>query len=192
MNAKVNWFFEKDTQWKDEYAALRAIVLDSGLKEDLKWGVPCYTFRGKNVVLIHGFKNYCALLFHKGVLLKDEANILIQQTKNVQAARQLRFKNSDNIATQIEQITAYIKEAIAIEKSGKKVKLKKTEDYPIPDEFREKLDEDADLKRAFYALTPGRQRAYLYYFNQAKRAKTRETRVEKYIPKILDGLGKDD
>src|SRR5699024_73337 len=136
MNTKVNWFFEKDTQWKDEYAALRAIVLDSGLKEDLKWGVPCYTFRGKNVVLIHGFKNYCALLFQKGVLLKDEANILIQQTENVQAARQLRFKNSDNIATQKEQITAYIKEAIAIEKSGKKVKLKKTEDYPIPDEFR--------------------------------------------------------
>lgn len=192
MNPKVNWFFDKDTKWKKEYAHLRNLVLDSGLTEELKWGVPCYTYRSKNVVLIHGFKNYCALLFHKGVLLKDYGEKLIQQTENVQAARQLRFENLNEIEAQHQLITDYIGEAIEVEKSGKKVPMKKTKDFDIPAEFQEKIDQDLDLKRAFQALTPGRQRAYLYYFSQAKRAQTRAARVEKFIPKILDGKGKDD
>lgn len=192
MNPKVDWFFRKDTKWKEEYAELRRIVLECGLTEELKWGVPCYTFRSKNVVLIHGFKQYCALLFHKGVLLEDPDGLLIQQTEHVQSARQLRFVHLAEIKEQDDRIKDYIEEAIAVEKSGKEVKLKETKDFTVPIEFQVKLDSDADLKRAFYALTPGRQRAYLFYFAQAKQSKTRESRVEKFIPKILDGEGKDD
>lgn len=192
MNPKVDWFFRKDTKWKEEYAELRRIVLECGLTEELKWGVPCYTFRSKNVVLIHGFKQYCALLFHKGVLLEDPDGLLIQQTEHVQSARQLRFAHLAEIKEQDDRIKDYIEEAIAVEKSGKEVKLKETKDFTVPIEFQVKLDSDADLKRAFYALTPGRQRAYLFYFAQAKQSKTRESRVEKFIPKILDGEGKDD
>lgn len=192
MNPKVNWFFDKDTKWKKEYALLREVLLESELTEELKWGKPCYTLQGKNVVLIHGFKDYCALLFHKGVLMKDPNKLLIQQTENVQTARQLRFTNLNQIREQKEVIEDYIQEAIEVEQSGKKIKLKKTEDYEVPEEFQSRLDNDPDLKRAFYALTPGRQRGYLYYFSQAKRSQTRKNRVDKYIPQILDGKGKDD
>lgn len=192
MNPKVDWFFDKDTKWKKEYAELRTIILDCGLTEELKWGVPCYTFRSKNVVLIHGFKDYCAVLFHKGVLLKNTENLLIQQTENVQAARQLRFADLKQITEQEEIIQDYVEEAIEVEKSGQKIALKKTEDFEVPEEFQVKIDKDPDLKRAFYTLTPGRQRAYLFYFSQAKRSQTRKDRVEKFIPKILDGKGKDD
>lgn len=191
-NPKLNWFFDKDTKWKEEYACLRNIVLDCRLTEELKWGVPCYTFRGKNVVLIHGFKNYCALLFHKGVLLKDESKVLIQQTENVQSARQLRFSNLDKIRAQKDLIKNYIQEAIEVEKSGKKVQLKKTKEYSIPEEFQHELDTNSELEHAFQSLTPGRQRGYLFYFSQAKRSSTRKSRVEKFIPKILEGKGKDD
>lgn len=192
MNPKVNWFFDKDSPWKKEYAFLREILLDSELNETLKWGKPCYTIHGKNVVLIHGFKDYCALLFHKGVLMNDPDKLLIQQTENVQSARQLRFTGLDQIREQEEVIKDYIQEAIEVERLGKKVKLKKTKDYEVLEEFQVELDNDPDLERAFYALTPGRQRGYLYYFSQAKRFQTRKNRVKKYIPQILDGKGKED
>lgn len=182
----------KAKQWKEEFEKLREIVLDCGLDEDIKWMHPCYMYEGKNVVLIHGFKNYCALLFHKGALLKDLHGLLIQQTENVQSARQLRFTSAAQIDEQQLIIKSYIDEAIALEKSGQKVELKKTADYPVPEELQNKFAELPSLKTAFESLTPGRQRAYLYYFNQAKQAKTREARVEKYIPHILDGKGMDD
>ncbi len=162
------------------------------LIEDFKWMHPCYTFYGKNVVLIHSFKSYCALLFHKGVLLSDTRGILIQQTKNVQSARQLRFTHIDEIYAQKDIIKEYVKEAIALEKSGKKVVLKTTADYPIPQELRDKFQENRLLEKAFYALSPGRQRAYLFYFTQAKQSTTRLTRIKKYIPKILEGNGIHD
>ena len=192
MNPKVDWFFEKDTNWQKEYEKLRTIILDCGLMEELKWGCPCYTFENTNIVLIHGFKEYCALLFFKGALLNDPNRILIQQTKNVQSARQIRFTNVKEIVKMEKILKAYVYEAIEVEKAGLKVKLKKTSDYKIPEEFQKKLNKNAGLKKAFEALTPGRQRAYIFYFSQAKQSKTREERVEKYIKKILSGKGLDD
>lgn len=192
MNPKVDFFFEKPTQWQKEYRQLRALVLDCGLTEELKWGVPCYTFQGSNVVLIHGFKEYCALLFHKGALLQDAEHILIQQTENVQSARQIRFTDVKEIVEIKSLLKSYIFEAIEVEKAGLKVELKKTKEYPIPQEFQVKLDENPELKAAFEALTPGRQRGYLLHFASAKQAKTREERVEKLIPQILNRKGLND
>ncbi len=192
MNPKVDFFFEKASKWQEEYKLLRTIVLDCGLIEELKWGVPCYTFQQTNVVLIHGFKDYCALLFHKGALLNDAEGILIQQTENVQAARQIRFTSLEQILEMKSIIKAYIFEAIEVEKAGLKVELKKTTEFKMADEFQAVLDEIPELKTSFYALTPGRQRAYLLHFSAPKQAKTREARVEKYIPKILDGKGLED
>jgi len=192
MNPKVDWYFSKNKKWQDEIVALRTIVLETGLEEELKWGCPCYVQADSNIVLIHVFKDYCALLFFKGSLLKDPEGILIQQTANVQAARQLRFTSLAEITKKKRVIRAYIKEAIAIEKSGAKVPLKKTKEFEMPEEFKNKLDETAGLKAAFKALTPGRQRGYLLYFSSAKQSKTREVRIEKYIPQILDGKGLED
>jgi uncharacterized protein YdeI (YjbR/CyaY-like superfamily) len=192
MNPKVDWFFTKDTKWQEEYAELRMLVLDCGLTEELKWGCPCYTSQENNVVLIHGFKDYCALLFMQGALMKDEQGILIQQTENVQAARQIRFKNLQEILKSESIIKSYIKEAVEIEKSGLKVELKKTTEFKMPEEFQQLLDEMPELKTAFHALTPGRQRGYLLHFSAPKQAKTREARIEKYVPQILVGKGLED
>jgi uncharacterized protein YdeI (YjbR/CyaY-like superfamily) len=193
MNDKVDQFLDKASNWKQEMTLLREIILDNkDLTEDYKWMHPCYTLQGKNVVLIHGFKDYCALLFHKGALLKDPKGILIQQTENVQSARQIRFTGINQIKQQKAIIKDYIKEAVAIQRSGKKVTLKETKDFSFPEELAIKLKEDKDLHNAFYALTPGRQRAYLFYFGQAKQSQTRVSRIEKYIPKIFDGKGIDD
>lgn len=192
MNPKVDFFFAKEGSWQKEYEKLRMIILDCGLTEELKWGCPCYTFEGANIVLIHGFKEYCAVLFFKGALLNDANNILIQQSENVQAARQVRFTNAKEI-TKLEKILkAYIYEAIEVERAGLKVKLKKTTEFKMPEEFKTKLAKKPALKKAFEALTPGRQRAYLLHFSQAKQAKTREARIEKYIPQILKGKGLND
>lgn len=192
MNPKVDFYFNKESKWQQEYGLLRKIALSCGLTETLKWGCPCYTLRDANIVLIHGFKDYCAYLFFKGALLPDPDGILIQQTENVQSARQVRFTDVGEITKLETTLKEYIKEAIKVEKAGLKVALKKTEEYDVPEEFQIRLDKDKNLAKAFKALTPGRQRAYLYHFSQAKQAKTRETRVEKYIPKILDGKGLDD
>ena len=192
MNPKVDWFFSKAEKWQEEFKKLRRIILDCGLTEELKWGKPSYTFQKSNIVLIHGFKEYCALLFFKGALLKDADGILIQQTKNVQAARQIRFTDVREIVQMEPILKAYIQEAIEVEKAGLKVKLKKTSEFTIPDEFQDKLDAIPALKAAFDALTPGRQRAYLLYFSAPKQSKTRESRVEKYVQQIFDGKGLDD
>jgi uncharacterized protein YdeI (YjbR/CyaY-like superfamily) len=192
MNPKVDFYFTKTTKWQKELEKLRMIVLDSKLTEELKWGVPCYSFEKKNIVLIHVFKEYCALLFFKGALLKDTKGILIQQTKNVQAARQMRFTHIEEIVKSERLIKAYIKEAIEVEKDGLKVDFKKTKEYNIPEEFKTKLNELPVLKKSFYSLTPGRQRGYLLYFSSAKQAATRESRIKKYIKKILNGKGLDD
>lgn len=192
MNPKVDFFFSKAKNWQEEFEQLRVIMLDCGLTEALKWGVPCYTFQQRNIVLMHGFKEYCALLFFKGVLLKDTRGLLIQQTENVQAARQIRFTNVREIIKLKPAVKAYIREAIEVEKSGLKVKLKKTSEFAVPEEFQVKLDENAALKTAFKALTPGRQRAYLFYFSQPKQSKTRVSRVEKCVRQILKGKGLDD
>lgn len=192
MNPKVDRFFNKDTKWKEEFRRLRDLALDSGLSEELKWGHPCYTFKGKNVVLIHGFKDYCALLFHKGVLLRDVAGILIQQTENVQGARQVRFTSLKEIKKLAPVLRAYIHEAVEVERSGRKVPMKKTAEFAMPEEFAAQLKKMPALKKAFQGLTPGRQRAYLLYFSSAKQAKTREARIEKNVERILDGKGLDD
>ncbi|HVU96412.1 MAG TPA: DUF1801 domain-containing protein [Puia sp.] len=192
MNPKVDFVFEKDSKWQKEYKLLRSIVLDCGMTEELKWGQPCYMYDNANIVVIHGFKEYCALLFFKGALLNDPEGILIQQTENVQAARQLRFTSAKEITGMKATIKAYLYEAIEVEKAGLKVKLKKTSEFPMPEEFKKKLDKRPALEKAFYALTPGRQRAYLLHFSQPKMARTREARVEKYVPQILKGLGIDD
>ena len=192
MNPKVDWFFNKATPWQEEYTKLRMIALDCGLTEELKWGCPCYTLDGKNIVLIHGFKEYCAYLFFKGALLNDANDILIQQTKDVQSPRQVRFANVLEIVELEPVLKAYIHEAIEVEKAGLKIVPKTTAEYDVPAEFQSKLDRIPALKTAFEALTPGRQRGYLYYFSQPKTAKTREARVEKYIPQILSGKGLDD
>lgn len=186
---KVDSYIEKIKNWKEETKILREICLDCGLSEDFKWMHPCYTFKGKNIVLIHGFKSYCALLFHKGVLLKDADKILIQQTENVQSARQIRFTNLKEIIDLKSTIKTYIFEAIEAEKAGLKVKMKKTSEYKTPLEFKKALEENSELKAAFYALTPGRQKGYLLYFSQAKQSKTRVSRIEKHIPKIIKGKG---
>ena len=192
MNPKVHWFFTKATQWQKEYDALRLLVLDCGLTEELKWGCPCYTFEKSNIVLIHGFKEYCALLFMKGALLNDTNGILIQQTENVQAARQIRFTNIQEIVEQETVLKDYIKQAIEVEKAGLKVELKKTTEFNMPEEFQLVLDDMPELKTAFEALTPGRQRGYLLYFSAPKQAKTRESRIEKSIEQILEGKGLND
>ncbi|WP_308639854.1 YdeI/OmpD-associated family protein [Paenibacillus silvisoli] len=191
-NPTVDLFISKAKTWKAEYEKLRAIVLDCQLTEDYKWMHPCYTYQGKNVVLIHGFKEYVALLFHKGALLKDPKGILIQQTENVQAARQIRFTELREIAAMETIIKDYIYEAIEVEKSGVEVSFKKSTEFAVAEEFQSKLDEDPALKTAFEALTPGRQRAYLLHFSQPKQSKTRAARVEKYMPQILSGKGIDD
>ena len=191
-NPKVDWFSAKAEQWQDEFKKLRTIALDCPVTEELKWGVPCYTFEKKNVVLIHGFKEYCALLFVKGALLKDPKGILVQQTENVQAARQIRFTNLREIVKMESTIKAYIHEAIEAEVTGLEVKYKKTTEFDMPEEFQNKLDENSELQEAFDSLTPGRQRGYLLYFSAPKQSKTRESRIEKCIPKILKGKGLND
>jgi uncharacterized protein YdeI (YjbR/CyaY-like superfamily) len=192
MNPKVDFFFNKAEKWQEEYEKLRMIVLDCGLTEEVKWGVPCYTFQQSNIVLIHGFKEYCALLFHKGALLKDPDGILIQQTENVQSARQIRFTTVQEIIKMEASVKAYIFEAIEVEKAGLKVDFKKTTEFAMPEEFINKLEEVPGLQDAFAALTPGRQRAYILYFSASKQAKTRESRIEKYTQQILNGKGLDD
>ena len=192
MNPKVDFYFIKAKKWQEELEKLRMIVLDCGLTEELKWGCPCYTFQKTNIVLIHVFKEYCALLFFKGALLNDPEDILIQQTKNVQAARQIRFTNVREIVKMAPILKAYIYEAIEVEKAGLKVNLKKTSEFKIPEEFQNKLDAIPALKTAFDALTPGRQRAYILYFSAPKQSKTRESRVEKCMQQILNGKGLND
>ena len=192
MNPKVDFFFNKNSKWQDEYELLRTIILDCGLTEELKWGKPCYTVNGNNVVLIHGFKDYCALLFLKGVLLKDAEDILVQQTKNVQSARQIRFTDVEQINDMMAVIRSYIFEAVEVEKAGLEVPMKKTSDFEMAEEFREKLDAIPELKEAFESLTPDRQRGYLLHFSGAKQSKTRTSRVEKCIPDILEGKGLND
>jgi uncharacterized protein YdeI (YjbR/CyaY-like superfamily) len=192
MNPKVDFCFNKAKKWQEELKKLRTIVLDCGLTEELKWGQACYTSQGRNIVLIHAFKEYCALLFFKGVLLKDPKGILIQQTENVQAARQIRFTNIQEIVKLKPVLKAYINEAVKVEKSGLKVVLKKTTEFNMPEEFKNKLDKNSRLKKAFEVLTPGRQRAYLLYFSAAKQSETRAARVEKYMQQILDGKGLND
>ena len=192
MNPKVDWYFSKADNWYDEIEKLRTIVLDCLLTEELKWGCPCYSYQGNNIVLIHMFKEYCALLFFKGALLNDADNILVQQTKNVQAARQIRFTSLSEITEMETIVKAYIYEAIEVEKAGLKVEFKKTAEFEMPKEFQNRLNKNAALKKAFYALTPGRQRGYLLYFSSAKQSKTREARIKKYIKPILKGKGVDD
>ncbi len=194
MNPKVDFYFSKAKKWQEEIEKLRMITLDCELTEELKWGVPCYTFRERNIVLIHVFKEYCALLFFKGALLKDTNDILIQQTKNVQAARQIRFTNVQEIVEKEATLKAYIYEAMEVEKAGLEVNFKKTTEFTISEEFQKKLSAKggATLKAAFEALTPGRQRAYMLYFSAPKQSKTRESRVEKCVQQILDGKGLND
>ena len=192
MNPTVDKFLAKTKKWPEEFKKLRSIILDCDLTEELKWGVPCYTFENRNVVLIHGFKEYCAILFVKGVLLKDAKSILIQQTENVQAARQIRFTNVREIIKLEPVLKAYIHEAIEVEKAGLKVNYRKTSDFRVPKEFQNKLNELPALKTAFKALTPGRQRAYIFYFSGAKLSKTRQSRVEQCMPQILNGKGLND
>ncbi|MDN4602342.1 YdeI family protein [Paenibacillus sp. F6_3S_P_1C] len=191
-NPKVDGYLNKAKKWKEESVKLREIILDCGLTEDFKWMHPCYTLENKNVVIIHGFKEYCALLFHKGALLKDKQGILVQQTENVQSARQIRFTNIQQIVDMENILKEYIQEAIEVEKAGLKVTLKEHTEYDVPEEFQHQLDENPALKEAFEALTPGRQRAYLYYFSQPKQSKTRVSRVEKYTQQILEGKGLND
>jgi uncharacterized protein YdeI (YjbR/CyaY-like superfamily) len=192
MNPKVDAFISRASNWREEFEKLRNIILDCGLTEELKWGVPCYTFEKSNIVLIHGFKEYCAILFVKGALLQDARGILITQTENVQSARQVRFTNVREIVELEPILKAYIYEAVEAEKAGLKVNYKKATEFPIADEFQNKLDETPALNTAFYALTPGRQRAYLLYFSAPKQSKTREARVEKCVEQILDGKGLND
>jgi uncharacterized protein YdeI (YjbR/CyaY-like superfamily) len=191
-NPKVEFYFRKDNQWQAELASLRRIVLDCGLTEELKWGVPCYTFQNKNIVLLHVFKEYCALLFVKGALLHDENGILVQQTKNTQSARQIRFTQVQDIVEMAPIIKAYLYEAIEVEKAGLKVDFIKPEDLQLPEEFQKRIAETPALKMAFEALTPGRQKAYLMYFSEPKQSKTREARVEKYTQHILNDKGLHD
>ena len=192
MNPNVDFYFSKAKKWQKELEKLRMIVLDCGLTEELKWGVPCYTFQKSNIVLIHVFKEYCALLFFKGALLKDINSILIQQTENVQAARQIRFTNVREIVKMKPIVKAYIYEAVEVEEAGLKVNLKETTEFIIPEEFQKKLDKIPALKTAFDALTPGRQRGYILYFSAPKQSKTRESRVEKCMQQILNGKGLND
>jgi uncharacterized protein YdeI (YjbR/CyaY-like superfamily) len=191
-NPKVDWFFDKKGKWQEVCQELRNLVLDCGLTEELKWGCPCYLIQKSNIVLVHVFKDYCALLFMQGALLTDQKKILVQQTKNVQSARQIRFTEIDDILKNKSTIKAYIKEAIKNDKAGLKLELKVTTEFEMPSEFQTALNEMTELKTAFYKLTPGRQRGYLLYFSSAKQSKTRTERVEKCIPNILDNKGLDD
>ena len=191
MNPKVDFYFNK-AKWHNELEQMRMIALDCGLTEELKWGCPCYSFEGANIVLIHVFKEYCAFLFFKGALLKDAKGILVQQTKNVQAARQVRFTNEKEIIKKQTVLRAYILEAIKVEKAGLKVEFKKTAEFDMPEEFKNKLDKLPALKKAFYALTPGRQRAYLLHFSSPKQSGTRESRIERSMKQILSGKGLND
>jgi uncharacterized protein YdeI (YjbR/CyaY-like superfamily) len=192
MNREVDAFLKRQGKWRAELEALRAILVESGLTEELKWGKPCYALDGKNVALIHEFKEYCAILFHKGALLPDPKGVLVQQTKNVQAARQIRFTSVQEVTKLAKTVKAYLREAIEIERAGHKVPFKKTEDFELPEELAVALAANAKLKAAFAALTPGRQRAYIFHFAQPKKAATRAARVEKHVPRILQGLGLDD
>jgi uncharacterized protein YdeI (YjbR/CyaY-like superfamily) len=192
MNPKVDFYFSKATKWQEEFEKLRMIILDCGLTEELKWGCPCYTFQQSNIVLIHGFKEYCALLFFKGALLQDPNGILIQQTKNVQAGRQIRFTAIGEIVKMEPILKAYVYEAIEVEKAGLEVEFKKPAEFKLAEEFQNILDEMPELKIAFYALTPGRQRAYLLHFSEPKQSKTRQSRVEKCVQQILNGKGLND
>ncbi|MBN9284830.1 MULTISPECIES: YdeI family protein [unclassified Flavobacterium] len=192
MNPKVDFYFDKADTWQKELEQLRTIVLECGLTEELKWGTPCYTFQKNNIVLLHVFKEYCAVLFFKGALLHNTDGILIQQTKNTQATRQIRFTSVQQITEQKTILKAYIYEAIEVENAGLEVRFKKTDEFTVPDEFQQKLNETPALKTAFEALTPGRQRAYLLYFAAPKQSKTRESRIEKYTPQILEGKGLKD
>jgi uncharacterized protein YdeI (YjbR/CyaY-like superfamily) len=192
FNPKVDFYFTKAKKWKQEVDQLRMIILSCSLTEELKWGCPCYTYEDSNIVLIHDFKEYCAVLFFKGALLKDPKKVLIQQTKNVQSARQMRFTNVAEVIKQENILKAYIKEAIKAEKAGLKVELKKPEEFEVAEEFKKKLEASASLKKAFYALTPGRQRAYLLHFSAPKQSATRTSRVEKCTPQIIAGKGLND
>ncbi len=192
MNPKVDFYFDKAKKWQEEFEKLRMIMLHCGLTEELKWGCPCYTFEKRNIVLMHGFKEYCALLFFKGALLNDAKGILVQQTENVQAARQIRFTNVREIAKLKPILKVYIYEAVEVEKAGLKVNLRKTSEFKVAEEFQHKLDELPALKKAFKALTPGRQRGYILYFSQPKQSKTRASRVEKCMPQIFNGKGLND
>jgi len=192
VNPRVDAYFSNAKKWGEEIEQLRRIILDCQLTEELKWGVPCYTFQGRNIVLIHVFKEYCALLFFKGALLHDADGILVQQTDNTQATRQIRFTSVREIVEIEAVVKAYMYEAIEVEKSGLKVDFKKTTEFTIPEEFQNRLDADPALNAAFNALTPGRQRAYILYFSAPKQSKTRQSRVEKYVPEILDGKGLND
>jgi uncharacterized protein YdeI (YjbR/CyaY-like superfamily) len=192
MNPKVDAYLKRAGRWRAEFEKLREILLDTGLTEELKWGHPCYALDGKNVALIHGFNAYCAILFHKGALLKDPKRVLIQQTENVQSARQIRFTSVQAVTKLEKTLKTYLREAIEIERAGLKVALKRTEDFELPEEFQSELAANAKLKKAFAALTPGRQRAYIFHFAQPKLSKTRVARVEKHTPRILKGLGLDD
>jgi uncharacterized protein YdeI (YjbR/CyaY-like superfamily) len=192
MNPKVDAFLERQDRWRPEFVTLRKVLLGSGLEEELKWGQPCYELDGKNVALIHGFKEYCAILFMKGALMKDPKKILVQQTKNVQAARQIRFQSLEEVTKLEKTVKAYVREAIEIERAGLKVPLKKAEDVERPEELESELAVNARLRAAFARLTPGRQRGYILHFAQPKLSKTRVGRVKKHIPRILAGLGIDD
>jgi uncharacterized protein YdeI (YjbR/CyaY-like superfamily) len=192
MNPKIDFFFSKAKKWQEEFEKLRTIILDCELTEELKWGVPTYTFQKSNIALIHGFKEYCAILFIKGALLQDVHGLLIQQTENVQAARQIRFTNVREIVEMEPILKAYIHEAIEVEKAGLKVNYKKATEFIIPEELISKLEEVPGLQDAFDTLTPGRQRAYILYFSAPKQSKTRESRVEKCLQQILDGKGVND
>lgn len=191
-NPKADEFISEEQKWQEEFKALRTMILGCELTEEFKWGKPCYTFDKKNIVLIHGFKEYCAILFIKGALLKDVKGILVQQTENVQAGRQIRFTSAQQIVEMEDTLKQYINEAIEIEKAGLEVEFKKNEEYIIPEELENKFNEVPELKTAFEALTPGRQRAYIFYFSQAKQSKTRASRIEKYMQQILDGKGLND
>ncbi|MCM3626992.1 YdeI family protein [Paenibacillus glycanilyticus] len=192
LNRKVDGFLNKAKKWKEEYIKLREIVLACDLTEDFKWMHPCYTFEDKNILIIHGFKDYCAILFQKGALLKDPNGILIQQTENVQAARQIRFTNVEQIIEMEDILKAYIREAVEVERSGQEIVYKKNDEYIVVEELQAKFDDNPAFKIAFEALTPGRQRAYLLHFSAAKQSKTREARIEKYYQAILDGKGLND
>ncbi len=192
MNPEVDWYFNKSEKWQEEIKKLRMIILDCPLTEELKWGCPCYTFQKSNIVLIHEFKEYCAILFIKGALLQDVHGLLIQQTENVQAGRQVRFTNLREIVENETILKAYINEAIEVEKSGLQVTYKKATEFNVPEEFISKLEQVPGLLEAFEALTPGRQRAYLLHFSAPKQAKTREARIEKWLPQILAGKGLND
>lgn len=192
MHPKADAYIAKEKQWQKEFELMRAIALETGMEEDFKWGHPCYTYNGVNVTLIHGFKEYCAFLLFKGALMGDPNGILVHQSKNVQSARQIRFTNVKEIQKLKKVLLSYLYEAIEVEKAGLKVALKKTSEYEVPEEFQQQLNKSAKLKKAFEALTPGRQRAYLLFFSSAKQAKTREARIEKHLKDILAGKGLND